>query len=149
MHCQQNRPTSKLVGIVSHFDGIRKVYKLKDEKHTQPMPKAKRCDFKKSRGHYQKSGNSVTATETDFEEEMEESTSPVSASDEISSPEVDQFDVNYFKISWEYTDNDIFAPNDTYQPVMAIPYEETPDSFFFTENDDNYYLFRLDKLDLL
>ena len=80
---------------------------------------------------------------------MEENTSSVSASNEIISPEVDQFDVNCFQISSEYTDNDIFSQINTYQPLMTIPSEETQDHFFFTENDDNSDLFRLDKLDLL
>ena len=149
MQCQKHRPTSKLVRITSYFGGVRKVYELKNEKHTQPMAKAKRCDYQKPRGHYHKSGNSITATETDFAEEMEENTSSVSASNEIISPEVDQFDVNCFQKSWEYTDNDIFAQIDTYQPLMTIPSEETQDRFFFTENDDDSDLFQLDKLDLL
>ena len=148
MHCQQIKHTSKLVKIVSYDHGLREVYCLKDEKHTQPMPKAKRCDYQQPRGHYKKSGNSVAATETDVDEEIEENTSPVSPSDEISSPEVDQFDVNTFQISWEYNGNDIFVPNDTYQPLMAIPFEETQDRFFFPDNDYDYNLLPLEKLDL-
>lgn len=148
MHCQQSKPTSKLVKIVAHVDGLREVYYLKDEKHTQPMPKAKRCDFQKTRGHYNKSGNSITSTETDFDEEIEENTSPVSPSNQISSHDVDQFDVNTFQISWEYNGNDIFVPNDTYQPLMAIRFEEAQDSFFLTENGHDYDLLRLENLDL-
>lgn len=147
MRSQQKKPKSKLARIITHFNGVREVLNLKNERHIHLMPKAKRRDFEQPRGHYNKSGNSVTTIEIDFYKEIEKNTSPDSQSDEISSPTMDQFEVNNIEPSWEYNDKDTSIPIDTYGLLMTLPSEETQDSFF-PENDDADDLFRCDNLDI-
>lgn len=57
------------------------------------MPKAKRSDYMRRSGHDQRSGNYVSAPETDFDEEMEENTFPDSLSDGVDQVEVERLSI--------------------------------------------------------